>query len=107
MARHIGYAIRLPTNDVLQREIAHLLVRPTEWPSQEPIVSHHDFAYLAQSRNVPRRVVAKVEWHQGELFPRIGFIVTGLSYPIKGITRFYKGGGTAEQWINEGKYALS
>ena len=48
-ARHIGYAIRLPTNDVLQPEIAHLLVRPTEWPYQKPIVSHHDFAYQAQS----------------------------------------------------------
>ena len=40
--RHIGYAIRLPANEVLQKEIAHLLVRPTEWPSQKPIVSYHD-----------------------------------------------------------------
>ena len=54
-----------------------------------------------------RRVVAKVEWHQGELFPRIGFIVTNLSYPTIGIVRFYNGRGTAEQWIKEGKYALN
>ena len=79
--RHIGYAIRLPANDVLQTEIAHLLVRPTEWLPQKPFVSYHDFAYQAPSWNVPRRVVAKVEWHQGELFPRVGFIVTNLSYP--------------------------
>ncbi len=105
--RHIGYAIRLPANEVLQREIAHLLVRPTEWPSREPIVSHHDFAYQAQSWNVSRRVVAKVEWHQGELFPRVGFIVTNLSYPTIGIVRFYNGRGTAERWIKEGKYALN
>ena len=39
----IGYTIRLSANAVLQREIAHLLVRPTEWPSQKPIVSYHDF----------------------------------------------------------------
>jgi hypothetical protein len=52
-------------------------------------------------------VVAKVEWHQGELFPRVGFIVTNLSYPPKGIIRFYNGRGTAEQWIKEGKYALN
>jgi hypothetical protein len=26
----------------------------------------------------PRRVVAKVEWHPGELYPRVGFIVTNL-----------------------------
>lgn len=105
--RHIGYAIRLPANEVLQKEIAHLLVWPTEWPSQKPIVSYHDFVYQAQSWNVPRRVVAKVEWHQGELFPRVGFIVTNLSYPTKGIVSFYNGRGTAEQWIKEGKYALN
>ena len=103
----IGYTIRLSANAVLQREIAHLLVRPTEWPSQKPIVSYHDFAYRAQSWNVSRRVVAKMEWHQGELFPRIGFIVTNLSYPAIGIVRFYNGRGTAEQWIKEGKYALN
>ena len=44
----IGYAIRLPANEVLQKEIAHLLVRPTEWPSQKPIVSYHDFVYQAR-----------------------------------------------------------
>jgi len=106
-ARRIGYAIRLPTNEVLQREIASLLVRPTEWPSSKPIVTYHDFAYQAQSWNVPRRVAAKVEWHQGELFPRVGFIVTNLSYPVLGIVNFYNGRGTAEQWIKEGKYALN
>jgi len=105
--RQIGYAIRLPANEVLQREIAHLLLRPTEWPSRKPIVSYHDFAYQAQSWNVSRRVVAKVEWHQGELFPRVGFIVTNLSYPTIGIVRFYNGRGTAEQRIKEGKYALN
>ena len=73
----------------------------------EPIVSYHDSAYQAQSWHLPRRVVAKVEWHQGELFPRVGFIVTNLSYPPKGIVRFYNGRGTAEQWIKEGKYALN
>ena len=84
-----------------------LLERPHEWPSREPIVSYHDFAYQAQSWHLPRRVVAKVDWHQGELFPRVGFIVTNLSYPPKGIVRFYNGRGTAEQWIKEGKYALN
>jgi len=106
-SKSIGYAIRLPANDVLQREIAHLLVRPTEWPSRKPVVSYHSFAYQAQSWDVPRRVVAKVEWQQGELFPRVGFIVTNLSYPTKGIVSFYNGRGTAEQWIKEGKYTLN
>ena len=120
-ARNIGYAIRLRSNQVLQREIAPRLIRPTEWLSPKPIVSYHDFVYQAQSWNVARRVVSKVEWHQGELFPRVGFIVTNLdkrrqvrqwikeakSYPNIGIVRFYNGRGTAEQWIKEGKYALN
>ena len=106
-SKSIGYAIRLPANDVLQREIAHLLVRPIEWPTKKPIVSYHDFSYQAQSWSVPRRVAAKVEWYQGELFSRVGFVVTNLSYPTKGIVSFYNGRGTAEQWIKEGKYALN
>ena len=103
----MGYAIRLPANQVIQEQIQPLLEPPSEWPSREPIVSYHDLAYQAQSWRLPRRVVAKVEWHRGELFPRVGFIVTNLSYPPKGIVRFYNGRGTAEQWIKEGKYALN
>lgn len=57
--RRIAYAIRLPANEVLQRDITHLLIRPTEWPNDKTIVAYHDFAYRAQSGNVPRRVVAK------------------------------------------------
>jgi hypothetical protein len=50
-------------------------------------------------------VVAKVEWHQGELYPRVGFIVTNLKRPAESVSRFYNR-GTAEQWIREGKHAL-
>ena len=28
-------------------------------------------------------MVAKVEWHQGELYPRVGFIVTNLTRPAE------------------------
>ncbi len=66
-----------------------------------------DFKYQAASWDRPRRVVAKVEWHQGELFPRVGFMVTNMSARTKGVVRFYNKRGTAEQWIKEGKYALN
>jgi len=108
--RHIGYAIRLPANEVLQEHIspsAEGLKRPVGRPPKKPIVWYHDFQYQAGSWNRPRRVVAKVEWHQGELFPRVGFIVTNLSAKAKGVVHFYNGRGTAEQWIKEGKYALN
>ena len=45
--------------------------------------------------------------HRGELFPRVGFIVTNMTAGPEGVVRFYNGRGTAEQWIKEGKYALN
>ena len=47
-----------------------------------------------------------MEWHLGELFPRVGFIVTNLSYSSKNIVGFYNKRGTCEQWIKEGKGAI-
>jgi hypothetical protein len=100
------YAIRLPANEVLQEEIKHLLKRPVGRPSRKPKVFYHNFRYQAVSWKRPRRVVAKVEWHQGELFPRVGFIVTNLRRWSKKVVKFYNGRGTAEQWIKEGKNAV-
>jgi hypothetical protein len=51
-------------------------------------------------------VVAKVEFHAGELFPRVGFIVTNLQADSRAVVRFYNKRGTAEQWIKEGKQAV-
>ena len=100
------YAIRIKANAVLEREIEHLLIRPVGRPSRRPKVFYHSFQYQAKSWHQPRRVVAKVEWHQGELFPRVGFIVTNLNKRSKNVVKFYNGRGTAEQWIKEGKNAV-
>ena len=101
------YAIRLPANDVVQREIDFLLTRPVGRPPKRPIIFYYDFRYQAGSWDRSRRVVAKVEWHSGELFPRVGFIVTNLTARPEGVVHFYNQRGTAEQWIKEGKYALN
>jgi hypothetical protein len=101
------YAIRLPANDVSYDEIKHLLTRPVGRPSRKPVVLFHDFMYQAASWHKRRRVVAKIEWHQGDLFPRVGFIVTNMSAGAEGVVHFYNRRGTTEQWIKEGKYALN
>jgi len=75
-------------------------------PSNAPLVWYAGFLYQAKSWDRARRVVAKVEWHNGELFPRVGFIVTNLKRPAKRVVRFYNQRGTAEQWIKEGKNAV-
>jgi hypothetical protein len=105
-AEGIGYAIRLPANPVLQERIAHLLTRPVGRPPRKPQVFYASFTYQAQSWSKPRRVVAKVAWHQGELYPRVGFVATNLTRPAERVSKFYNGRGTAEQWIKEGKQAI-
>ena len=101
----VAYAIRLPANDVLERAIEDLLTRPRGRRSRAPLVRYRSFQYRAASWNRPRRVIAKVEHHLGELFPRVGFIVTTLTGPNRVVVRFYNQRGTAEQWIKEGKEA--
>jgi hypothetical protein len=102
----ISYAIRLPANRVLQERIGHLLTRPVGRPPKKPQVFFASFSYQAHGWTKPRRVVAKFEWHQAELYPRVGFIVTNLARPAERVSRFYNGRGTAEQYIKEGKLAL-
>ena len=103
--RGVRYAIRLPANDVLERRIEDLLTRPRGRPSYAPLVRYRSFEYQAASWDRPRRVIAKVEHHLGELFPRVGFIVTTLTGTNRAVVRFYNQRGTAEQWIKEGKEA--
>jgi hypothetical protein len=104
--REVKYAIRLPANDNLDRNITELLTRPLGRPSYKPGVWFKSFLYQAASWKTARRVVAKVEFHCGELFPRVGFIVTNLTGASRAVVRFYNKRGTAEQWIKEGKQAV-
>jgi hypothetical protein len=105
-AERIKYAIRLPANRILQDRIGYLLKRPVGRPPNEVRRFHANFTYQAGSWTTPRRVIAKVEWHPGEPYPRVGFIVTNLSRPADRVVAFYNKRGTCEQWIKEGKGAI-
>ena len=78
----------------------------TSITSDAGLVAYHDCMSQAGSWDRERRVVAKGEWHQGELFSRVGFIATNLSWRNKRAVRFYNERGTAEQWIKKGKNAV-
>lgn len=97
------HAIRIPANEVLEQEIAHLLKCSVGRPPQKPIVLYGGFLYRAASWDEHRRVVAKVEWHRDELYPRVGFIVTNLCKAPEQVVHFYNDRGTVEQCIKEGK----
>jgi hypothetical protein len=105
-AEGFKYAIRLPANQVLQERIAYLLKRPVGRPPNHVQRFHASFSYQAKSWSKSRRVVAKVEWHPGELYPTVGFIVTNMTRPSERVVAFYNQRGTAEPWIKEGKNAM-
>ena len=76
---HYIYAVRLPTNPALQKSIPHLPTRPTGCPPTHVRRTYASFSYQAAKGSNPRRWVAKVEYYPGELYLRVGFIVTNLS----------------------------
>ena len=88
------YAIRLPKNQVLLESIAALLTRPVGRPPNPVRRDYASFSYRAGSWSKKRRVVAKLEWRPGALFPRVGFIVTNLSRPAERVTLFYNQRGS-------------
>jgi len=100
------YAIRIKGNPKLHARIDWLTKRRPGRPPNRVVRQYASFHYRARNWSKPRRVVAKVEFHPGELFPRVGFIVTNRSLPNERVLAFYNDRGTAEQHIKEGKYAL-
>ena len=92
------YAIRLPANEVLYDKIDFLLTRPVGRPPKQPIVWYTSFEYQASTWTKPRRVVAKIEWHREELYPRVTFVVTNLQGWAEDVVAFYNQRGTAEEY---------
>ncbi len=50
--------------------------------------------------------ITMTQWHDGELCPRIGFIVTNSKLPAGKVVKVYNGRGDVENRINEGKNTL-
>ena len=95
-AEYFQYVIQLPANDVLHREIEYRLMRSVGCPPKAPIILYHEFKYQAAALSHKGRVIAKMEWHRGELFPRVGFLVTNLRLSKKNVVHFYNNWRTAE-----------
>jgi hypothetical protein len=51
----VNYAIRIPANGNLERDIAELLPRPMGRPSSRPLVEYKSFLYQAASWKKARR----------------------------------------------------
>jgi len=98
------YTIRLPKNQILQDSIAHLLSRPVGRPPNHVRRYYASFSYQAKSWNRKRRVVAKVDWHPGEILPRVGFIVTNLLRPAERVGGLLQSTGQSGA-IHQGRQA--
>ena len=80
--KRITYFIRLPAIRILMGLIEPYLNRPVGRPPKSGVqVKMVDLQYQAKSWSKSRLLVAKIEWHWGELFPRIGFVVTNSRLP--------------------------
>jgi hypothetical protein len=60
-----------------------------------------------RSWNRPRWVVTKIEWHRGELFSRIGLVVTSSKLLADKVTKVFIRRAEIENRIKEGKKTLS
>ena len=105
--QRITYFIRLPANENLDKLVALHLNRPVGRPPKSGIqIKTVDLLYQAKSWSRPRRVVAKIEWHRGELFPRIGFVVTNSRLAAGKVIKVYNGRRDMENRTKEGKNTL-
>ena len=105
--QRITFFIRLPANDNLDKLVAPHLNRPVGRPPKSGIqIKVVDLQYQAKSWHKPRRVVAKIEWHRGGLFPRINFVVTNSRLSATKVVKVYNGRGDVENRIKEGKNTL-
>ncbi len=66
-------------------------------------VLYDSFYYQANSWDVPRRVIVKVERKAGELHARTGYIVTSLEAEPKAVLKAYNLRGNMENFIKETK----
>jgi hypothetical protein len=73
--RGAKYAIRIPA-DCLMRDIEELLTRPVGRPPHKPVVRYKGFLYQAASWKTRGGWLPRWSSMPGELFPRVGFIVT-------------------------------
>ena len=105
-AEGIKYVIGIRANKVLWRLVAPQLERPVGRPPKDPQYRYFSFRYRAEKWKVDRRVVARIKWIDGELFPRVHFFVTNMKRRGSRVAKFHDKRGTAEQYIKEGKNAV-
>jgi len=106
-AKRMTYFIRLKSNNTLKNLIEPHLERPTGNLLKSGIEEKFiDLSYQAGSWEKPRRVVCRIAWHESELFPQIGFVVTNSRISVEKVIKLYHHRAEIENRIKEGKNTL-
>jgi hypothetical protein len=88
---------RIRGREPCRATIARRRCRPSNDRPNNVRVFHAKLNYQPATWDNPHRVVARVEWHPGELHPCVGFIVINLSRPTTRVVAFYSQRGTVKQ----------
>jgi hypothetical protein len=88
---------------VLERHIVHRLKRRWTAPRRSRRSSTPASGIRRSRGTAPGGWRQSIEWHAGELFTWVGFVVTNLSRRPKRAVEFYNGRGMAERWIKGGR----
>jgi hypothetical protein len=103
----MNYFVRLKSNKTLKKLIEPHLERPTGSLLKSGIEEKFiDLSYQAGSWEIPRRVVCRIAWHENELFPQIGFVVTNSRISVEKVIKLYHRRAEIENRIKEGKNTL-
>lgn len=102
----VHYAIRLKQNPVLMsmaKELDDLFMRKISTNLIDYAVVYGEFTYKAKTWLQERRVVCKIETHEGQMMPMHTFIVTNMALPMQSVVDFYCNRGIMENFIKECK----
>ena len=91
----------VPAPESVERDVAERFPPAVGRPGVKPLVEYKSFLDRAASWTTARRVVAKVVFHAGEPFPRVGFRVTKLELPSQAVVRFYN------KWSAAGSHGMN
>ena len=104
----VTYFIRLPMNETLRKIVEpEVTNRPVGRQHKSRVkIQFFEFPYRAMTWKKRRRVVCKVEWHNDELFPMVGFVVTNSTLRAWEVVQAYNGRANVENRIKEANNTL-
>jgi hypothetical protein len=104
--RGVKYVIRVTANESVKGAVLEPVPRGAAKPRSKPMMEYEGQLNRADGQKVPLRVVASVDYHPAEPFPKVELMVTNLSVSSRSVVRFYCKEDTTGELIEAGKQTL-